>query len=222
MKRLFVYLACLTLVLPSLADSSAPVNQTFQPVQHKCAPNKSLFFKIEGLSLSADSGTVISPFIMQASCLQQSELSAPSELINVTDRVEAYRLLPNGEHFSAPATIAIAYNPARLPIGYRPDDIYTFCYDSAIGHWSRLQRVRVDTVNNMVYSLTTHFTEFADFVIQVPEMPESKAFVPTDMQDLPDPDPLTGVPMIEVPKANNMGTAELTYPIPLPPGRHRT
>ena len=89
MKRLFVYLACLTLVLPSLADSSAPVNQTFQPVQHKCAPNKSLFFKIEGLSLSADSGTVISPFIMQASCLQQSELSAPSELINVTDRVEA-------------------------------------------------------------------------------------------------------------------------------------
>ena len=220
MKRLFVYLVCLTLVLPSLADSSAPINQTFQPVQHKCAPNKSLFFKIEGLSLSADSGTVISPFIMQASCLQQSELSTPSELINVTDRVEAYRLLPNGEHFSEPATIAIAYNPARLPIGYRPDDIYTFCYDSAIGHWSRLQRVRVDTVNNMVYSMTTHFTEFADFVIQVPEMPESKAFVPTDMQDLPDPDPLTGVPMIEVPKANNMGTAELTYPIPLPPGRH--
>ena len=56
-------------------------------------------------------------------------------------------------------------------------------------------------------SLTTHFTDFANASIKVPEMPETKAFVPTMMQDLPDIDPLDQIPMIAVPEANNNGTA---------------
>jgi RHS repeat-associated protein len=139
----------------------------------------------------------------------------------VTGICEGVSLLPNGVHFSEsnPASITLSYNPARIPMGYKPDEIYTYYCDDA-QHWYRLERVAVDTIAHTVTSLTTHFTDFANAVIKVPEMPESKAFVPTAMTDLPDADPMKGIPMVEAPTPNNMGTAELTYPIELPKGRH--
>ncbi len=175
-----------------------------------------------GFTLVADSGSLMHDLTISATVLPYEKGTAmPSNMENVCLLSDGMQLLPNGEHFSkeAPALVTLAYDPSRIPMGYAPKDIYTYyCEDAKT--WHRLERVSVDTIAHTITSRTTHFTDFANAVIKVPEMPESKAFVPTDMQDLPDPDPLVGIPMIAVPQANNMGTAELSYPIQLPPGRH--
>ena len=176
----------------------------------------------DGFSLVADSGSLLHDLDISVAFIPyKGGTPLPSDMENVTGVCEGVRLLPNGEHFSEdnPARITLSYNPDRLPMGYEPNEIYTYYCDDA-SRWHRLQRVAIDTAAHTVTSLTTHFTDFANAVIKVPEMPESKAFVPTMMTDLPDPDPMKGVPMIAAPTPNNRGTAELTYPIELPKGRN--
>ena len=187
-----------------------------------CKESSPLDIQLPGFSLRADSGSLQHGVDIQVSMLPyKSGMRMHSNMENVCLLSDGVRLLPHGEHFSdsAPALITLAYDPARIPMGYTPKDIYTYYTDDST-HWYRLERAAVDTLAHTILSYTTHFTDFANAVIKVPEMPESKAFVPTDMQNLPDPDPLTGIPMVAVPAANNMGTAELSYPILLPPGRH--
>lgn len=202
-------------------SKSAPIPLNWKQ-EVDCSTDESVRVDLPGLMLEADSGSVRGPFTIIASLIQQGIApSMPSNMENVTAHGRAvYRLLPHGEHFSEPARLTMAYDPALLPHGYRPRDIYTFYYDSLNGKWMQLYRLSVDTVEHTVVSLTTHFTDFANAIIKVPEMPETKAFVPTMMQDLPDIDPLDQIPMIAVPEANNNGTAELTYPILIPQGRN--
>ena len=176
----------------------------------------------DGFSLVADSGSLLHDLDISVAFIPyKGGTPLPSDMENVTGVCEGVRLLPNGEHFSEtnPARITLSYNPDRLPMGYEPNEIYTYYCDDA-SRWHRLARVKVDTVAHTVTSLTTHFTDFANAVIKVPEMPESKAFVPTMVTDLPDVDPMKGVPMVAAPTPNNKGTAELTYPIDLPKGRN--
>lgn len=69
----------------------------------------------------------------------------PSYMVNVTgENVGAYRLLPNGVHFSEPATIAVPYDDFLLPIGYKPKDIKTFYFDEDLARWNvqNTQKVR--------------------------------------------------------------------------------
>ena len=176
--------------------------------------------ELESFSLKADSGVLLHDLSVSLTLLPSSEISSmPSNMVNVTgDFVGAYRLLPNGTHFSEPAIITLPYGAP--PLGYSPSDIYTFYYDDDIAQWKQMERVAVDTIARTISSYTTHFTDFANAVIKVPEMPESTAFVPTAMTDLPDVNPLQGIPMITAPTANNRGTAELSYPIEIPKGRN--
>ena len=176
----------------------------------------------EGLSLTADSGSLKHDISINLTKIpHKAGYVMTSNMENVCWMSEGVRLLPNGEHFAdtVPARISLAYDPARIPTGYKQTEIYTYYCDGIQG-WHRLERVAIDTVAHTVTSLTTHFTDFANAVIKVPDMPESKAYVPTAMTDLSDANPMKGIPMVEVPTANNRGTAELTYPIELPQGRH--
>ena len=52
-------------------------------------------------------------------------------LTTTMQRSEAggFRLLPSGRNFSPYAKLRVAYDEARLPFGYTPDDIYTSYYD---------------------------------------------------------------------------------------------
>ena len=67
-----------------------------------------------------------------------------SNMENVCLLSEGGRLLPNGVHFSedTPALITMTYDPARIPMGYTPKDIYTY-YSDDNTHWHRLERVSV-------------------------------------------------------------------------------
>ena len=182
-------------------------------------------------SLSADSGSLLHDMDMHATVLPLGECAVlRSEMSNVTAGGDGVRLLPNGTHFSenSPARITLAYDPQRIPDNYRAEDIYTFCCEQTGEQWYRLERISIDTTAHTITSVTTHFTDFANAIISLPELPESSAYVPTTLTDLPDPDPLQGIPMVQVnglgsfgsPTGDNSGNASLTYPIVIPAGRH--
>ncbi len=229
MKR-FTHIALLALTLmaaPVTAETSVPADARSVS---SLRPYSGIFsytalspvrIETEGFALKTDSGSLKYDIDIRVTKLPYKGGTAMrSNMVNVSAHSDGIRLLPNGEHFSeaSPALITLSYDPDRLPVGYQPKDIYTYYCDDG-RNWFRLERVSVDTAAHTITSYTTHFTDFANAVIKVPEMPESKAFVPTAMTDLPDADPMHGIPMIEVPTPNNKGTAELTYPIELPKGR---
>ncbi|MBR1512656.1 MAG: hypothetical protein IJ622_00005, partial [Bacteroidales bacterium] len=64
-----------------------------------------------------------------------------------------------------------------------------------------------------------YFTDFINAIIKTPEVSETAAFVPTMMNDLECANPLSGIPIIAAPTANNMGSANFSYPINIPNGR---
>lgn len=228
----FVFLFCVKAEHLTVSDkvniqsvkpySSLSLYQAYEPVM----------MRANGFALEADSGSLQYDITIEMTVLPYKDGYAfSSDMENVTGECDGIRLLPNGNHFSSdnPARITLSYDPARIPMGYKAEDIYTYYCDTTSGvhgndassafTWRRLERVSVDTVAHKVTSLTTHFTDFANAVIRIPEMPESKAFVPTAVTDMLDVDPMHGIPMVEAPSANNRATAELTYPIELPAGR---
>lgn len=188
----------------------------------KCKKNRPVQLRFAGLELESDKNSVKYDFQLSASVLLHKDI-APlrSNMRNVTgNNVAGYRLLPSGEHFSRSATIRIGYSKSLLPRNCKPEDIYTYYYDSITGQWARLERISVDTIHLQVISRTTHFTDFINAVIRTPEMPEVSAFVPTQLTDVPAPSPLLNVPMVQEPEANPYGNATLVYPITLPAGRN--
>ena len=182
---------------------------------------KSMLLEMDGVSLSAPDTAIIRKGTYTVTALTNEELPPLSdEMVNVTfGSGDGYRFLPNGEHFSPYAELRMSYDESKLPHGYTPDDIYTSYYDEEKKTWVRLIRKEVDTVNKEIVSLTTHFTDFVNEILKAPEMPETQAFVPTMMTDLEAANPLEGITMIQPPTANNMGTANLSYPLQIPAGR---
>ena len=184
----------------------------------KCG--ETLALRTEGMTLVAVDAAVKREADYSVTSLVAEELPPlPQGMINMTAATAGYRLLPGGEHFLPYAVLRMTYDPGRLPEGYTPDDIYTSFYDSSAHTWIRLERVEVDTVNREIVSLTTHFTDFINELLKAPEMPETKAFVPTAMTDLEAVSPMDGLPLLTPPEANNEGSANLSYPIQIPSGR---
>ena len=140
--------------------------------------------------------------------------------MNMTAAAAGYRLLPGGEHFLPCAELRVAYDPGRLPRGCTPDDIYTSYYDTAALAWVRLERVAVDTAGHEIVSLTTHFTDFVNELLKAPEMPETRAFVPTMMSGLETANPLEGMTLMQPPAPSQSGEAQLNYPLDIPAGRN--
>jgi hypothetical protein len=56
-------------------------------------------------------------------------------------------------------------------------------------------------------------------IIKVPESPETQGYIPTSIKDIKAANPAAGIQLMEAPSANQMGTANLSYPIQLPAGR---
>lgn len=143
----------------------------------------------------------------------------PDHLANLTADGVVYRMLPDGQHFDRDITIAMSYDSTALPYGYTADDIYTFFYNEKTHLWQQVERDSVDTENQIIYSRTNHFTDYINGVLKVPESNDAMAYTPTSIKELKAADPMEGITLIAPPEANNMGTANLTYPIQIPAGR---
>ncbi len=176
----------------------------------------------EGLTLFVPAGALERDVDIQISRLERKELAALDQgMTNVTTSRGGYRLDPHGLTFREPVTLSLPYDPAFLiPLGQSPDDIYTYFYDELADSWKRLERVQVDPARQVVVSTTTHFTDFINGTVTVPDHPNPLSLNPTSMKDIKAADPGAGINLIEPPRPNNFGTANLRYPIEVPPGRN--
>ena len=204
--------------LSQVPDGRADVRRPDMKVRVR--KGHALLLETEGFQLTAVDTAVRHEGVYSVTSLVEEDLEPlPQGMKNMTAAAAGYRLLPGGEHFAPYAEVRVAYDPARLPLGYTPEDIYTSYYDTVSLAWVRLERLGIDTANREIVSATTHFTDFINELLQSPEMPETQAFVPTQMSGLEAANPLAGYSTIAPPVANNMGTANLTYPIQVPAGR---
>ena len=175
----------------------------------------------DNVSLFIDSGAVsrdVEIFILATS--EEQSGAIPGHLANLTADGAVYRMLPDGQQFESDITIAMRYDSTALPYGYTADDIYTFFYNEQTQMWQQVERDSVDTQNQIVYSRTNHFTDYINGVLKVPESSDAMAYTPTSIKDLKAADPMDGITLIAPPEANNQGTANLSYPLNIPAGRH--
>lgn len=174
----------------------------------------------EKVTLLIDSGAVSRDVeISILATTEEHSGSIPENLANLTVDGAVYRMLPDGQKFEKDITIAMSYDSMALPYGYTPEDIYTFFYNEETHLWQQVERDSVDTENQIVYSRTNHFTDYINGVLKVPESNDAMAYTPTSIKDLKAADPMEGITMIAPPEANNMGTANLSYPLQIPAGR---
>ncbi len=142
-----------------------------------------------------------------------------SDLVNVTKGAKGYRCLPDGMAFLKSATLKIAYDDQLIPDGYTFEDIRIFFFDEQVRRWIALPKDSIDVKEASVLAKTTHFTDFISGIIKIPESPETQGYKPTTIKDLKAADPSAGITPIEAPSPNNMGTANLNYPLKIPAGR---
>ena len=90
--------------------------------------------QLPGFSLTADSGSLQHDIAIQLSVIPRKGVTLmPSNMENVCWLSDGVQLLPGGVHFSEdnPALISLAYDPDRLPMGYKPKEVYTYYCDDA-------------------------------------------------------------------------------------------
>lgn len=186
----YIIVSALCLSLPLYATHDLQNSPTLQKqgtfVLASSAPSSFIFYD---LCLETEASSLAQSLEVSAMCIERDSLPRFPNAISDISGVYAhgYRLLPSGNHFLTPVRLTLGYNPTALPAGYTPYNIYTFYYDEVARCWQRLERVAVDTLQHTVTSLTTHFTDFANAVILIPEPDEPESFVPTSARDIPSP-----------------------------------
>lgn len=165
-------------------------------------------------------GTVKSAENFSITALRDIDMPALTpEMVNVTSENAGYRFLPHGEHFSAPAKVALGYNKSKIPTGYTEQDIKTFYFDKAEKKWIALDKDSINWKQNIVVSNTTHFTDMINGVLKVPESPETGSYAPNSIKDIKAANPSEGIVSIAPPSPNSMGSVTTSFPIKLPAGR---
>lgn len=142
-----------------------------------------------------------------------------SEMVNVTSQTSGYRFLPHGENFSQPAKISIGYDKSKIPAGYTEQDIRTYYFDRDQKKWLALEKDSLMSIQNVLVSKTTHFTDMINGIIKVPESPETGNYSPNSIKDIKAANPTEGVVNIPPPTPNNMGTVNTSFPLKIPAGR---
>lgn len=174
----------------------------------------------DGATVTLSAKAVRSASTITAASLCANGLATMDQgLTNVTSGPRrGYRFLPN-QTFTEDVTMTLPYDPALIPLGLTELDVYTYFYDEVSQSWRALERVSIDSAAHTVTSLSNHFTDFVNATLTVPDHPEAVSYDPTSIKDIKAADPASGVNLIAPPQVNNRGTAALSYPIEVPPGR---
>ncbi|CAN97153.1 RhsA protein precursor [Sorangium cellulosum So ce56] len=137
---------------------------------------------------------------------------------NVTPEGRAFRFGPHGLKFRKPVKLTLPVDAAAIPSGARAREIFGFYFDETVQRWTKLGRVDEGGARELT-SLTDHFTDFVNAAISMPDQPGAQSFDPNAMKGIQLASPSAGVSFIEPPEANGQGTAQLSFPIEVPPGR---
>lgn len=122
---------------------------------------------------------------------------------------------------SVATSIHLKYDPEKIPTGYTAQDVRTYYYDAAQRTWQQLAVDSLDSKKNeVVVKAFGNDTDYINGVIKVPDSPETSSFAPTTITDMKLADPSAGVVSIAPPTPNSSGTANTSFPLKLPQGRH--
>jgi RHS repeat-associated protein len=133
---------------------------------------------------------------------------------NITVGGRAFRLGPRGMVFKKPVRLTIPVDAGRLA----PDEApHAFYFDETDKQWHEIETVVPG--RNVVVARSTHFTDFIASTLKLPEHPGLQSLDPTSLKNIKVADPAAGVTQIAPPTPNAQGTANLDYPIEVPPGR---
>ena len=141
-------------------------------------------------------------------------------MINVTRGQKVFRFLPHPMKFGEKISVKLPYDKKLAEeAGSIENDIHTYYFDDEAGVWMPLETVNVDKTTQQVESYTTHFTDMINAVVTVPDSPEAINFDGNQIKDIKVADPSSGISLIQPPTANSNGTAQLSFPIQIAPGR---
>ena len=168
-----------------------------------------------GMELDIPAGAVDKDVRVTVRPLSPEQVPAMDEgMVNVTAGARAFRLGPHGMVFKKPVALSLPVDGSRMTAGETPRGFY---FDEATKKWSQVPLL--GTGRGTVVAQTTHFTDFIASTLALPEHPGLQALDPTSLKNIKVADPSAGVPQIAAPTANSQGTANLEYPIEIPPGR---
>ncbi|MEJ3748544.1 SpvB/TcaC N-terminal domain-containing protein [Actinomycetes bacterium KLBMP 9797] len=210
------------LVAPVSCGLSAPASTTAAIVpEYQAVVAEAATLSYDGAALAVGEGATAGPVPIGITPLTTAELPPlDAGMTNVTKGPrQGYRFTPHPFRFQRAVEVSIPYDPARVGVAFSAEDVYTYFFDEPTGCWRPLERVRVDEKKHVVVSRTDHFTDMLNAVVTVPEHPENTSFNPTQIKDLENANPGTGVALVSAPGASNTGDAQLSYPIEVPPGR---
>ena len=141
-----------------------------------------------------------------------------SGMHNVSPAAQAYRFGPLGMMFKKPVKMTVPYDPKQIPTGYSESDVRTFYYDEGTHRWEQVALLGQNE-RDMV-AVSDHFTDFINATIPMPGHPGTQSENPTSLKDMKLGDPKAQITEIDPPSGSSGGSARLSYPIEVPPGRH--
>lgn len=199
--------ACANSLLPATASAVAE-------------PDKHLLLTHDDAKLTFGPGAVAKSMTIHAQSLCAGQLPAlDSGMTNVTAGPRrGYRFLPHTT-FADQLKVSLPYDPALIPPGMTAAEVRIFYYDEKAKLWQALPGTEIEAAAEIVHSTTDHFTDMIAATVTVPDHPETVSNDPTSIKDISTADPSASVNLVEPPTGGSDGSARLSYPFEVPPGR---
>ncbi len=201
---------------------NAPFADNREKFTDRVSPGQAKKIQYKGVTLDIPAGAVDKDTDITIVPLADPDLARLNPgMINVTFPDAGYRFLPHGMKFKKPIKISFGYSKQLFAAGQVDDEVNMYYYDESFLRWVKLNRMKVDPALSVVESQSDHFTDIINSTLVVPEHPQALSFNPNSIKDIKAADPSANINLIEPPKANNKGSAGLSYPIEVPPGRNK-
>jgi hypothetical protein len=198
------------------ATPKAPVPDVGAPYGAAVSATKDAELAFGGAALSVPAGAVDSDVRLTIRPLAVRDVPPlDAGMTNITEGGRAFRFGPHGMTFKKALALTLPVDRTRLQPGEQPR---TFYYDESDHRWREVDVLAIRAKN--VVAETTHFTDFITATMTLPEHPGLQSMNPTSLKNIALADPGAGVTSIAPPQPNSKGTANLSYPIEVPPGRN--
>src|SRR5262249_21823941 len=106
-----------------------------------------------------------------------------------------------------------------MPRGTDPSDLGIFYYDERGGMWRQIEAL-AEPDGRVLVAASTHFTDLISATLAKPDHPSLGSFGTNTRSEHALGHPPPGISLIQPPKPSYDGSARLSYPIEVPPGRH--
>jgi RHS repeat-associated protein len=195
--------------------AAGPAEDAGAPYGVVVAPERAATLEFAGAKLEVPAGAVKERVRLTIRPLEPGRVPVlDAGMTNVTAGGRAFRLGPRGMKFEKPVALSLPVDRARVD----PDeDARAFYFDEAERGWREVT-VRAAARGELTAE-TTHFTDFIAATLKLPEHPGVQSLNPTSLKEIKVADPAAGVPLIAPPTPSSKGTANLSHPIEVPPGR---